>query len=243
MRFLLSFVFVWACHAQVHINACGQGDTGFSGGTCFAAGLPLPAGAPAYLANERGGDFSYQIPVADGSYTVTLHFIENSTAVTAVGQRVFNVSINGGAVLTSLDLAAIAPLNTPVDRTFASITAAGFNGITIAFSTVVRRAVVSAIDVTPVLPPVNPFPGCASDGANGLHCSGSIAAGFGTTFDSAITFNGITYRFPPKVDSAGNPIDSTGKLLVDSGPAACGNLDPAFLATGPTCHQFVWGTP
>jgi len=87
-------------------------------------------------------------------------------------------------------------------------------------------------------PPPLMFPGCQSDGASGFTCSGNIAAGgsldagFGSSFDSAISWGGITYRLPSG--------DGTGKVLADSGLAPCGNLDPKFLATNPTCHQFVW---
>jgi hypothetical protein len=220
--------------AQIHLSACTPTDSGFTGGSCYVAGVPLPTGAPNYFAQERGGDFGYSFPVVDGQYTVTLHFIESSSAVSGPGQRKFSVSINGSPVLTAFDLAAVAPLNTPVDRPF-PVTVSGGAGITIAFSTVVRRAVVSAIDITPVVAPINPFPGCASDGASGITCSGAVVANGGLSggpFDPTITWGGITYRLP-----AG---DGTGKRLQDSGVAACGKLDPTFLANSPTCHQLIW---
>jgi hypothetical protein len=132
---------------QVHVNSCSRGDTGFSGGTCYTSPIALPAGAPSWLALERYGNFSYRFPMADGIWNVTLHFIENSSAISGVGQRQFSVSINGVPVLTSFDLAAAAPLNTPVDRSF-PVTVTGGVGVTIAFTTVVRNAVVSAIDIS-----------------------------------------------------------------------------------------------
>lgn len=225
--FLLAFTLL----AQIHVNACTPTDSNFTGGTCYTSPIPLPVGAPLYLQQERYGNFSYRFPVADGAYTVALHFIENSTAVTAVGQRVFSVGINGVALISSLDLTATAPLNTPVDRSF-PITASGGTGISITFTATIRNAVVSAIDITPIVAPTNPFPGCSSDGASGISCSGGFSAGGGSTFDFTITWGGITYRFPTG--------DGTGKVMADSGLVPCGNLDPKFLATNPTCHQFIW---
>lgn len=146
MRPVLLIFVAWACQAQVHVNACTPGDSNFTGGACYASPIPIPAGAPSYLQQERYGNFSYHFPMADGQYTVSLHFIENSTAITGVGQRQFNVAINGAQVLAAFDLAG-AGLNTPVDRSF-PVLAAGGTGVTITFTTVLRNAVVSAIDVT-----------------------------------------------------------------------------------------------
>src|ERR1035437_3551204 len=55
------------------------------------------------------GDFSYNIPVPNGSYTVTLGFAE--IQYSAPGQRVFNILINGNSVLSNFDiLTHVAPL-------------------------------------------------------------------------------------------------------------------------------------
>lgn len=146
MRWLL-FLLALPLAAQVHIEACGPTDSGYSGGTCYTSPIVLPAGAPAYLQRERYGNFSYHFALPDGQYTVTLHMIENSTAITGPSQRVFSVSVNAVPAISNLDLAAVAPLNTPIDRTIS--TAASGNGITIAFTTIIRNAVVSAIDIAP----------------------------------------------------------------------------------------------
>jgi len=218
--------------AQIHVSACTPSDFGFTGGDCFKAGVTLPAGAPPYLGQERGGDFSYHFPLADGQYAVVLHFIENSVAITGPGQRIFSVSINGSSFLSNFDLAVPGPLNTPVDRTL-TVTATGGTGITITFSTIVRRAVVSDIDITPVAAaPANPFPGCQSDGAGGIACAGTIQWDSTGVFDPTITWGGVTYRLPP-------PGDGTGKALHDSGVVPCGNIAPTALSKGPTCHQIV----
>jgi Malectin domain len=231
MRLVLSLFVAWTCQAQVHINACTPGDSDFTGGTCYTSPIALPAGAPLYLQQERYGNFSYHFPMADGSYTVVLHFIENSVAITAPGQRQFTVTLNGTAVITNLDLAAVAALNTPVDRSF-PVTASGGAGISIVFSTVIRNAVVSALDITPVVSAPSGFPGCLSDGNKGIACTGGFQSGAGTTYDPTMAWGGITYRLPSG--------DGTGKNLGDAGIVPCGNIDPSVLATNPTCHQFVW---
>ena len=63
--------------------------------------------------------FGYSIPVANGNYNVSLDFAE--TYVTAAGQRIFSVSINGTQVLTNFDIyAAAGGMNIAVQRTFPS---------------------------------------------------------------------------------------------------------------------------
>ena len=228
--------------AQIHVNSCTPTDTGFTGGTCYTSPIPLPAGAPSYLQQERYGNFSYRFPMADGQYAVTLHFIENSTAITGPGQRQFSVSINGGPVLTAFDLAATVALNTPIDRFF-PVLAGGGAGLTIVFTTIVRNAVVSAIDITPVVPPSDPFPGCVSDGAGGIGCTGEIRTGTGGSFVGFIEVAGmaattaplVIYFFPPS-----STVDTTGMVLRDAGVISCPALDPRVVARAPVCHQLAW---
>ena len=90
-------------------------DTDFMGGhsdvltgAVDVSGVANPAPAAVYLSKRTGnppnGGFSYTIPAlnAGASYRVRLHFAES--AVTAAGQRLFNVAINGVAVLTGFDI-------------------------------------------------------------------------------------------------------------------------------------------
>src|SRR5207302_980552 len=59
---------------------------------------------PLYRSGRAGlyGDFSYSIPMQNGSYTVTLHFAE--IQYWNRGDRVFNVAINGSTVLSNFDI-------------------------------------------------------------------------------------------------------------------------------------------
>ncbi len=124
-----------------------QADTGYSGGAPASTTANITGtNDPALYQTERyGKTFSYNIPLANGNYSVTLKFAEiywNSS-----GQRVFNVSIQGTQVITNLDIYALAGKNAAYDVTFpASVT----NGIlNIGFTTVVDNAKISAIEITP----------------------------------------------------------------------------------------------
>src|SRR5258708_4290037 len=106
MRYWLAIIAIFPLAAQIHIEACSPTDAGYSlPSTCYTSPIALPAGSPAYLQKERYGPiFSYRFAVPDGQYSVGLHFIENSTAVTGSGQRSFSVGINGVASISALDV-------------------------------------------------------------------------------------------------------------------------------------------
>jgi hypothetical protein len=62
--------------------------------------------------SQRYGNFSYAIPVAEGTYSLTLHFAEHWFGVEGEGgngngadQRVFDVYCNGTALLRKFDIA------------------------------------------------------------------------------------------------------------------------------------------
>jgi hypothetical protein len=59
---------------------------------------------PKIYETERYSMEAYKFTVPNGSYTVRLHFCETYDGITAAGERVFGVSINGKPVLTDLDL-------------------------------------------------------------------------------------------------------------------------------------------
>lgn len=54
------------------------------------------------LQTERYGDYEYKIPVTNGTYRVEMYFTE--MYVESSGERVFDLSIEGNDVLTSLDI-------------------------------------------------------------------------------------------------------------------------------------------
>jgi hypothetical protein len=84
-----------------------SGDTDFIGGNTSVTNSTVAGtnASPLYQTCRWGG-FTYQIPVSNGSYTVTLKFAE--IYFTTPGSRLFNVSINGSPVLTNFDIVSQA---------------------------------------------------------------------------------------------------------------------------------------
>ncbi len=105
---------------------------------------------PTLYQTDRYGDFSYQFTVPNGAYSVTLKFAE--IYFTSPGQRVFNVAINGTAVLTNFDIVAAAgSANTAIDESFPVIVTGG--SITIQFSTgLANYPKVSAVEISSTSP-------------------------------------------------------------------------------------------
>jgi hypothetical protein len=130
------------------VSNSGGGDNSFvadedysTGGTTYSVPntITIPASvtnaAPAAVyQSARQGAVTYTIPglTAGVSYTVRLHFAE--LYFSASGQRVFNVSINGAAVLSNFDIYATAKANfTALVEQFAA-TANSSGQIVIAFT-------------------------------------------------------------------------------------------------------------
>jgi hypothetical protein len=82
-------------------------DNAFSGDeTCATDASIANTSDPALYQTCRTGNFGYTFPVANGVYTVKLHFAE--TAQAAAGRRVFNVALNGAPALLGFDIFAQA---------------------------------------------------------------------------------------------------------------------------------------
>jgi hypothetical protein len=121
-------------------------DAGYSGGRTYTTTAAIAGTADDRLyQSERYGDFSYAIPVANGDYLVTLKFAEIYWS--QVGQRVFNVSMEGKVVLSNLDLVAKVGPKAAYDVTLPITVTDGV--LTIGFQSVVNNAKVSAIKVEP----------------------------------------------------------------------------------------------
>src|SRR5579883_1013974 len=91
------------------------------------------------------GDFTYTIPVAHGSYNLSLLFAE--IQYSNPGERVFNVLVNGSPVLTNFDLIAQVGANTAVTKTFPVTVSTG--AVQISVVGVTRRGILNAIRVVP----------------------------------------------------------------------------------------------
>jgi hypothetical protein len=131
-----------------------QADEYYSGGSTYnnsntvdvslITDNPPPA---ALFNNERYGGMSYTIPgfTAGGTYAVTLYFAE--TYLTSSGGRLFNVSINGTAVLSSFDIyAAAGGQNRAVARAFTTTADSG-GQIVIQFTSVTENPKINGISI------------------------------------------------------------------------------------------------
>ena len=104
-----------------YVDSRGQtwsADTDFSGGNTASTTQTIGnTSDPTLYQTERWNVFSYTFTVPNGSYNVVLKFAE--IYWTSVGQRQFNVAINGTTVLTNFDIVAAAGgALKAIDKTF-----------------------------------------------------------------------------------------------------------------------------
>jgi beta-galactosidase len=93
---------------------------------------------------REGDAFSYQIPLANGSYKVTLGFLE--PAASGAGVRVFNVDANGASQIANLDVfAAAGAKNKAIARSFVVTVSEGT--LNLDFKGATGKAIVSNIAV------------------------------------------------------------------------------------------------
>jgi hypothetical protein len=154
------------------VSNSGGGDNPFvadedfsTGGTTYSvtntitipASIATTAAPAAVYQSARQGTVTYTIPglTAGTNYTVRLHFAE--LYFSAAGDRVFNVAINGTAVLTNFDIYATAKANfTAVVQQFTA-TANSSGQIVIAFTNgTIDQPMINGVEV------LGSSTGCAS---------------------------------------------------------------------------------
>ena len=148
-----------SAHQSGFVDADGiqwSGDNYFIEGRTILYGNPETGPKiPTLYTGERHGNFSYAIPVAPGSYTVKLHFLESffSPLIPAAdcrgtGCRVFDVTCNGVLLLKDFDILQAAPgAFQPVSREFHGLHPNGQGKLLLSFSPKVNYAEVRAIEV------------------------------------------------------------------------------------------------
>jgi hypothetical protein len=140
-------VFAVNAGGQKYVDANGavyQADGKFNGGNTHTTSAAIVGTKDAALyQSERYGNFSYTIPVANGDYVVVLKFAEIDG--TQVGQRVFNVVMEGVKVISKLDVMARVGANKAYNLTKAVHVSDGV--LNISFQPVIGNATVSAIRV------------------------------------------------------------------------------------------------
>src|SRR5205085_5217308 len=137
-------------------------DAYFNTGTAYATGSAVNTNgvnSPAPMAvyqSQRYGNLTYTLPYLAPytSYKVRLHFAE--IFWTAVGQRVFNVFLNGVRVLTNFDVIRAAGTNLKANIQEFNAISDGNGVITIQLQTVTDNAEINGIEF--VTNPTNGVP-------------------------------------------------------------------------------------
>jgi uncharacterized protein (DUF608 family) len=115
-----------------------------SGGTSYSTSSTITNTEDGTLyQTERYGDFTYTIPIANGTYEVTLKFAE--IYWTAPGSREFNVTIDDSLAISDFDIFKLAGQNSAYDVTIPITVTDGT--LKIAFITIVDNAKLSALVV------------------------------------------------------------------------------------------------
>ncbi len=121
------------------------GGTGKTSSNVYAQPVAGTADPALYQSERYGKTLTYNIPVANGNYEVTLYFAENYW--TAAAKRMFNVTIEGQTVLQNFDIYALAGANAALQRTFITTVSDGM--LSIVGTASVDNAKLSAIEVIP----------------------------------------------------------------------------------------------
>ena len=103
--------------------------------------------APKIYETERYSMEGYKFTVPNGKYTVRLHFAETYDGITAEGERVFSVSINGQTVLNDFDpFKEAGGYEKPVVKTINDIDVT--NGqLDISFTTNIQNPEINGIEI------------------------------------------------------------------------------------------------
>jgi hypothetical protein len=132
-----------------------SGDRYFVGGRTWSYHPQNGPQASAIYLVERHGNFSYAIPVAPGTYSVRLHFMDtyfspliSAAACKGAGCRLFDVTCNGVMLLQDFDIVQAANgAFRPVVREFHGLRPNGQGKLLISFSSRINYAEIRAIEV------------------------------------------------------------------------------------------------
>jgi Malectin domain/Bacterial Ig-like domain/IPT/TIG domain/Glucose / Sorbosone dehydrogenase len=195
-------------------------DTGSSGGGTFSTSASIAGTVdPALYQSERYGNMGYSFSVPDGTYTITLKFAE--IYWTSAGQRVFNASVNGQALLTNFDILAETAPKTALDKTFVVNITGGTLNLT--FTSVKDAAKISALQVVaggtvtaaPTVTAINPTSGTSAGGTAVTITGTNFGAG------AAVTIGGVP--------ATGVVVNSTTSITAITGPHAVGAVDVVVI--------------
>jgi hypothetical protein len=256
-----------ATPAPVRINAGGPAytttggtsflaDQSFTGGNTFSSTHSISGTTDqALYQNERWGQFSYAIPVVNGTYDVRLNFVElyyGTTAPGGAGKRVFGMDIldTPGVDIQNLDIYSQVGANAALVKTI--------SGVSITDGVVNIQSVygsaddpeIAAIEVVPSSGPPPP-PGAPTvtstvpaSNATNVGTAATVQATFSTTMDST-TITGSTYTLK-KPDGTTVPAtvsyDATSKTATLT-PSSTLAVSTTYAARIETTVKASDGTP
>jgi len=128
-------------------------DTYYSSGQLAADKVAIAGTAePSLYSGERYGNFTYAIPVDEGTYKITLYFSEKywGTDITkkgGVGSRVFDVLCNGAALTRKLDILKEAGPARALFKTYHGLRPNAQGKLILSFVPDVNYASVDAVEV------------------------------------------------------------------------------------------------
>jgi large repetitive protein len=205
---------------SIRINVGGGTTSGFAADDRFTGGQRylssnaiLGTTTPALYQDERFGQFTYAIPVANGSYDVRLHFVElyygSVVAGSCVGKRLFGMDVldtTAAPDLSGLDICAEVGPNTPLVKTIP--------GVAVADGVLEIQSVLGALDdpelaALEILPAGTP-PGVVTattpkDRDAGVSTHATVKAAFGQRMDAA-TITGASFTVTA---ADGTPVPGT----------------------------------
>jgi hypothetical protein len=131
-----------------------QEDTLFyEGGTAASTSQPIFSTTRSTLyQSERWGAMTYSLPIPNGSYHVRLHFAETSAVNFGIGNRLFNVLLEGQPVLTDFDIfAKVGALTADIEQFDITVNDGMLN---IEFVQVMDEPTISGIEVEELTAPM-----------------------------------------------------------------------------------------
>ena len=131
-----------------HVGQQWSPDVDYTGGIASdnVYAVPGTADGTLYCDRRTGQSFAYNLPLQNGAYTLQVFF--SDPIYSSAGQRVFNVSAQGNAVLNNFDVIGAGGGIAPISRTFPVVVANGELNVGFVSDNGVN-ATVSAIKVTP----------------------------------------------------------------------------------------------
>jgi N-acetylneuraminic acid mutarotase len=132
-----------------YVEASGktwQPDRGFTAGAAVSSNSPIAGTTEDGLfLTRRAGNFSYSLPIRNGTYKVKLLFTD--PYFTAPGQRIFNVVAERQPVMTNVDLVKLVGTDNAVRKSLKVKVRDG--RLNLWFQSVKDNPTLSAIEVTP----------------------------------------------------------------------------------------------